>query len=209
MSTHTEVVVYPLSYDSARLSLLLFALYGVGTSLVGILFPDLLMKILYPALHLIHKTTGLVHTIFSWKYISSQGILASSTCSYNSTRIYDQHLLIHVQHGNRVDLLYLQWSPLAPRWSCFRGGRVSSLGAGCCHISPVLHAFRLWTRLMYISASYWFCFFTPYGSSLLFLVATNDIISVLLTKWIIGKSWIELVRSGAKIVSVPTESLKN
>ena len=64
MSTHTEVVVYPLSYDSARLSLLLFALYGVGTSLVGILFPDLLMKILYPALHLIHKTTGLVHTIF-------------------------------------------------------------------------------------------------------------------------------------------------
>ncbi len=56
----TEVVIYPTSYDSVRLSLFLFALYGIFTSLVGVLSPALLQKILGPALQLIESATGLV-----------------------------------------------------------------------------------------------------------------------------------------------------
>lgn len=55
---------------------------------------------------------------------------------------------------------------------------------------------------MYVSAAYWFCLFTPYGSSLLFLVATNDVISVLITKCVIGNRWMDLVRGGAQIQSL-------
>lgn len=54
------VVVYPKSYNSVRLSLFLFALYAIGTSLVGIFFPDILLKVLGPPLHLIEAVTGLV-----------------------------------------------------------------------------------------------------------------------------------------------------
>lgn len=171
----TEVVIYPTSYDSVRLSLFLFALYGIFTSLVGVLSPALLQKILGPALQLIESATGLP--------------------PFKVPTTPNEHMVNTFSFTFSMGIGWIYFIYSGPLWH--RGGRVFVEGG-------------LWTRLMYISVAFWFCLFTPYGSSLLFLVAVNDVISVFLTKWAIGKSWIELIRGGAetKVVSLPMNGLK-
>ncbi|CAL1707662.1 unnamed protein product [Somion occarium] len=73
-----------------------------------------------------------------------------------------------------------------PFWN--RGGKVF-LEAG------------LFTRIIFISVVYTLCFLTPYGSSLGFVIATNDLIAVFLTKRALKASWGDLVH-GRKVKQV-------
>ncbi|OCH85127.1 hypothetical protein OBBRIDRAFT_798490, partial [Obba rivulosa] len=59
-----------------------------------------------------------------------------------------------------------------------------------------------WTRSIYIAAAYTCCFLTPYGSALLFTVASFDILQILLIKMVAEASWSEFIFGGTEVVSV-------
>ncbi|CAL1707721.1 unnamed protein product [Somion occarium] len=60
----------------------------------------------------------------------------------------------------------------------------------------------LFTRLIYVVTVYALCFFTEYGTNLAFVVATSDLLSVLLTKRALKASWVDLI-FGRKVKQVP------
>ncbi|TCD68063.1 hypothetical protein EIP91_011608 [Steccherinum ochraceum] len=102
------------------------------------------------------------------------------------TTVEDQRLMAYaLAFAMGIGSIYLIYA--GPLWN--RGGKALAEGS-------------IWTRLAYCAGAYGLCFFTPYGSALLFSTATIDVLTVLGMKASMGVSWDDLVWGQTELVDV-------
>ncbi|KAH8108058.1 hypothetical protein BXZ70DRAFT_903440 [Cristinia sonorae] len=108
------------------------------------------------------------------------------------TTVEENRLLVYaLAFAIGIGAIYLVYA--GPLWN--RGGKALVEGS-------------IWTRIAYVLGAYALCFGTPYGSSLLFSVATVDVLSIFAMKFSIGASWGDLVRGQTRIVNINVAAAK-